>query len=51
MLAHALAILSVFGQAKALESWYTQPGGVPAGSVAGDKVRGVNLGGWFIIVS
>ncbi|WWD17228.1 hypothetical protein CI109_101666 [Kwoniella shandongensis] len=33
----------------ALSSWYTEPGGVPTGSVAGDKVRGVNLGGWFIM--
>ncbi|WWC70062.1 uncharacterized protein I206_104007 [Kwoniella pini CBS 10737] len=33
----------------ALKSWYTEPGGTPAGSVDGDKVRGVNLGGWFIL--
>ncbi|OWZ37095.1 glucan 1,3-beta-glucosidase [Cryptococcus neoformans AD2-60a] len=35
--------------ARALSSWYTEPGGTPTGSVDGDKVRGVNLGGWFIL--
>ncbi|TYJ54574.1 hypothetical protein B9479_004803 [Cryptococcus floricola] len=35
--------------ALALSSWYTEPGGTPAGSEDGDKVRGVNLGGWFIL--
>ncbi|KAL7421647.1 hypothetical protein Q5752_003416 [Cryptotrichosporon argae] len=35
--------------ALALSSWYTKPGDTPAGSVAGDKVRGVNLGGWLIL--
>lgn len=34
---------------RALSSWYTEPGGTPTGSVEGDKVRGVNLGGWFIL--
>lgn len=34
---------------KALSSWYTNPGSTPAGSTAGDKIRGVNLGGWFIL--
>lgn len=34
---------------RALSSWYTEPGGTPTGSVDGDKVRGVNLGGWFIL--
>ena len=43
-----MAILSI---ARALSSWYTPPGGTPAGSVVGDKIRGVNLGGWFILVS
>ncbi|OCF60683.1 glucan 1,3-beta-glucosidase [Kwoniella mangroviensis CBS 10435] len=42
-------LLYVAPSAQALKSWYTPPGGTPAGSVAGDKVRGVNLGGWFIL--
>ncbi|KAK8864468.1 hypothetical protein IAR55_001718 [Kwoniella newhampshirensis] len=44
-----LIALALLKPAFALSSWYTEPGGVPAGSVAGDKVRGVNLGGWFIL--
>ncbi|WWC89245.1 uncharacterized protein L201_004165 [Kwoniella dendrophila CBS 6074] len=43
------ALLYLAPTTSALSSWYTEPGGVPAGSVAGDKVRGVNLGGWFIM--
>ncbi|CAD6586594.1 MAG: hypothetical protein TREMPRED_004495, partial [Tremellales sp. Tagirdzhanova-0007] len=44
----ALALLSAV---RALSSWYTAPGGTPAGSVPGDKIRGVDLGGWFILSS
>ncbi len=34
----------------ALSSWYTVPGSnSPAGSTPGDKIRGVNLGGWFVL--
>jgi glucan 1,3-beta-glucosidase len=46
-----ISILAFSKSVKGLSSWYTEPGGTPAGSVAGDKVRGVNLGGWFILVS
>ncbi|WVR07113.1 hypothetical protein IAU60_004153 [Kwoniella sp. DSM 27419] len=44
-----LSLLYISKPALALKSWYTEPGGVPAGSTPGDKVRGVNLGGWFIL--
>ncbi|WRT66444.1 uncharacterized protein IL334_003402 [Kwoniella shivajii] len=44
-----LSLLYLIRPSLALQSWYTAPGSVPAGSVAGDKVRGVNLGGWFIL--
>ncbi|WVQ80824.1 hypothetical protein IAT38_002931 [Cryptococcus sp. DSM 104549] len=44
-----LSLAHLAHPASALSSWYTEPGGTPAGSVAGDKIRGVNLGGWFIL--
>lgn len=45
-----LTIAALFAHpTRALSSWYTEPGGKPTGSVDGDKVRGVNLGGWFIL--
>ncbi|EIW70375.1 hypothetical protein TREMEDRAFT_43106 [Tremella mesenterica DSM 1558] len=44
-----LALLTL-RSVSSLSLWYTEPGSSsPAGSVAGDKVRGVNLGGWFIL--
>lgn len=46
-----LLALALSGTARALSSWYTPPGGPPTGSNPGDKIRGVNLGGWFILVS
>ncbi|WVO16134.1 hypothetical protein L204_103802 [Cryptococcus depauperatus] len=44
-----LLLLASVSSTLALSSWYTEPGGIPVGSVEGDKVRGVNLGGWFIL--
>ncbi|WVQ99629.1 hypothetical protein IAU59_006767 [Kwoniella sp. CBS 9459] len=44
-----ISLLYLTRPALALKSWYTEPGGVPAGSTPGDKVRGVNLGGWLIL--
>ncbi|ORY32786.1 glycoside hydrolase superfamily [Naematelia encephala] len=53
MLPHAViataTALALAGSVRGLSSWYTAPGGTPAGSTTGDKIRGVNLGGWFIL--
>lgn len=46
---YLLLVLALLGTARALSSWYTPPGGPPTGSTPGDKIRGVNLGGWFIL--
>ena len=47
-----LQLLYLIPAANALSSWYTEPGSSsPAGSTAGDKVRGVNLGGWLLLAS
>ena len=46
-----LVALASLSAVRALSSWYTEPSGIPAGSVSGDKIRGVDLGGWFILVS
>jgi hypothetical protein len=54
MSSRTLAVLTLaltfLNPVRGLSSWYTPPGGPPTGSTAGDKVRGVNLGGWFILV-
>jgi len=44
-----LTALALSNGVKGLSSWYTEPGGIPAGSTPGDKVRGVNVGGWFVV--
>ncbi|RSH87288.1 hypothetical protein EHS25_003197 [Saitozyma podzolica] len=53
MSSRTLAVLTLaltfLNPVRGLSSWYTPPGGPPTGSTAGDKVRGVNLGGWFIL--
>ncbi|ODN94207.1 hypothetical protein L198_05059 [Cryptococcus wingfieldii CBS 7118] len=48
-LTRVLSLSLLAPTAFALSSWYTEPGGTPAGSDNGDKVRGVNLGGWFLL--
>ncbi|ORX36578.1 glycoside hydrolase superfamily [Kockovaella imperatae] len=44
-----IAWLCLLRNIAGLSTWYTPPGGPPTGSTVGDKVRGINLGGWFIL--